>query len=392
MVYTILYSIVHLQINSVYIRADLIEYWIAVTAWCSILVLCCRSIFQKGTNKPIAERLFLAISPASMPNRATVKKSSFGIYSLLLFMGIALLGPFIVPLDPTNQGDLETTRFLPPLQSATASEVVPRSPSARTGNGSIERTLSNVNNDLLEKRVYFTRSEYSKTEHKGAERNSQIVFLFGTDALGRDVFSRVIYGTRISLGIGVIVALLSMIIGLGVGFLSGLMGGMADKFVMRGIDVLLSIPSLVLIISLFSVLGGSIQILIIVLAVSGWMGVARLVRGEVLKLRELEFIHAAKLLGVSSIGIIRNHLLPNIMPTIVTASVLQLVNSIMGEAALSFLGLGIQPPTPSWGNMIGESVIYLGSAWWIGVFPGIALSLFAMSSQLIADGIQECQK
>ena len=161
---------------------------------------------------------------------------------------------------------------------------------------------------------------------------------------------------------------------------------------MRSIDVLLSFPSLVLIIALFALLGGSIEILILALALTGWMGVARLVRGEVLKLREQEFILAARLLGVSAMGIIRNHLLPNILPTIVTASVLQLVNSIMGEAALSFLGMGIQPPTPSWGNMIGESIIYLRSAWWIGVFPGIALSLFAVSAQLVAEGIQECHK
>lgn len=392
LVFTILYSFVHLHLHSIYIRNDLIEYWVAIIAWCSVLVLCCGSIFQKGIKKPVAERLFFAISPSSMPNQSTVRKSGFGIYAILFFIGIAVLGPFIVPLDPADQGDLETTRFLPPLQSAAVSVIVPQSPSVQNGNNVIERILNNANNYLLEKRVYFTRAEFTRKEDDGGGTNSRIVFLFGTDALGRDVFSRVIYGTRISLGIGIIVAFLSMFIGLAIGFLTGLMGGVADKLVMRGIDVLLSIPSLVLIISLFAVLGQSIQILIIVLAVSGWMGVARLVRGEVLKLRELEFIHAAKLLGVSSIGIIRNHLLPNVMPTIVTASVLQLVNSIMGEAALSFLGLGIQPPTPSWGNMIGESVIYLGSAWWIGVFPGIALSFFAISAQLVADGIQECQK
>ena len=392
LVLTLIYSIMHLQLNPVYMRAALIEYWLASFGWCSIMVMGCWLLFQKKGNKLITEKLFFAISPAWTPNRSTLKKSTFGIYTLSIFLGIAVLGPFLAPLDPINQGDLETTRLLAPLQTAMAWEDISITVPTEAAYSSIEKGLRDANNFLLARKVNYTRSEQQKVERKEQGTKFHVLFLFGTDGVGRDVFSRVIYGTRISLGIGIIVAALSMILGMGIGFLSGIIGGMVDKFLMRVIDVLLSLPPLVLIISLFSVLGGSIEVLIIALALSGWMGVARLVRGEVLKLREQEFILAAKLLGVSHIGIIRNHLLPNILPTILTASVFQLVNAIMGEAALSFLGLGIQPPTASWGNMIGESTIYLRSAWWIGIFPGIALSFFAISAQLVAEGIQECQK
>ena len=392
LVLTLVYSIMHLQLNPAYMRAALIEYWVASFAWCSILVTGCWFLFQKKRKKLIVEKLFFAISPAWTPNRSTLKKSTFGISVLSIFLGIAVLGPFLVPLDPINQGDLETTRLLAPMQTAMAWEDISMTLPTETAYSSVEKALRDANNFLLARKVKYTRSEQEKVEHKEQGTEFRVVFLFGTDALGRDVFSRVIYGTRISLGIGIIVATLSMILGMGIGFLSGIIGGMVDKFLMRLTDVFLSLPALVLVISLFSVLGGSIEVLIGALALSGWMGVARLVRGEVLKLREQEFILAAKLLAVSYIGIIRTHLLPNILPTILTASVFQLVNAIMGEAALSFLGLGIQPPTASWGNMIGESTIYLGSAWWIGIFPGIALSFFAISAQLVAEGIQECQK
>lgn len=389
---TVLHSIIHFQLDPVYFRSALFEFWIAFIAWISMLVLGFWFLIQKKGNTLLAEKLFSAVVPASAPNKSTVKRSTFGIYCLAVFFGIALLGPFLAPLDPINQGDLETTRFLAPLQTADAWEEVPELDSAIDTYGLLERSLRNANNRLLAKRVEYTRSNENKQGQIGEKASYRVLFLFGTDALGRDVFSRVIYGTRISLGIGIIVAALSMLLGTMIGFLSGLLGGIADKFMMRILDIFLSLPPLVFIISLFSVLGGSIEIMIIALALSGWMGVARLVRGEVLKLREQEFILAAKILGVSTAGIIRNHLIPNILPTILTASVLQFINSIMGEAALSFLGLGIPPPTASWGNMIGESIIYLRTAWWIGIFPGIALSLFAISAQLVAEGVQDGQK
>ncbi len=392
LVLTAVYFLSHFQMHPLSVRTDLLEYWIAAAAWSGVLVMSCRSLFTKKGEKNFVERLVHSLAPAWTPDRSTVMKIKLGLYVLSFFFGIALLAPFLAPLDPDNQGDLESTRFLAPLRTAEARYDVPMEQQRDSAESAIVSMLLRANTILLSKRIDFRRLEIGGEITAQAEHTHRIVFLFGTDAMGRDVFSRVVYGTRISLGIGIIVAALSMMIGMWIGFLSGIVGGVVDSFLMRSIDVLLSFPSLVLIIALFALLGGSIEILILALALTGWMGVARLVRGEVLKLREQEFILAARLLGVSAMGIIRNHLLPNILPTIVTASVLQLVNSIMGEAALSFLGMGIQPPTPSWGNMIGESIIYLRSAWWIGVFPGIALSLFAVSAQLVAEGIQECHK
>jgi peptide/nickel transport system permease protein len=392
LVFTALYSLLHFQMHPLSARYDLLEYWVAAVAWCSVLVISFRSLLKKNGDRNFVERWVHALTPAWTPDRSTVTKVKIGLYGLLFFVGIALLAPFLAPLNPDNQGDLETTRFLEPLRTAVVRHDVSMIYQRASTESTIDAVLQRAHSVLLSQRVDIRRSEFGGEEDAQTGNTSRIVFLFGTDAMGRDVFSRVVYGTRISLGIGIIVAALSMMIGMWIGFLSGIIGGVVDSVMMRLIDVLLSFPTLVLIIMLFAVLGGSIEILIIALALTGWMGVARLVRGEVLKLREQEFILAARLLGVSSIGIIRNHLLPNILPTIVTASVLQLVNSIMGEAALSFLGMGIQPPTPSWGNMIGESMIYLRSAWWIGVFPGIALSLFAVSAQLVAEGIQECRQ
>jgi len=153
-------------------------------------------------------------------------------------------------------------------------------------------------------------------------------------------------------------------------------------------DLFLSIPSLFLVIALVAFLGNSTLLLVFVLAATGWMSTARMLRGEVLMLREREFIAAARLLGRSSFQIVRDHMIPNALPIIAAASVMQLGSVILAEAALSFLGLGIQPPTPSLGNMIGESFNHIGTAWWVGVFPGIALSATVISVNLFAEFLQ----
>ncbi len=178
-------------------------------------------------------------------------------------------------------------------------------------------------------------------------------------------------------------------IGCLIGFLAGVLGGWTDKLLMRMTDLFLGVPSLFLVIALLALFGNSTILLVAALSVTGWMNVARLIRGEVLMLREREFILSARLLGRSSVEILRDHMIPNVLPTILIASVLQLGSVILAEAALSFLGLGIQPPTPSWGNMIGESMAYLNSGWWVGIFPGIALSTLVVSANLFAERIEK---
>jgi peptide/nickel transport system permease protein len=214
----------------------------------------------------------------------------------------------------------------------------------------------------------------------------------GTDGVGRDVFSRLLYATRVSLSIGVSATFFGLLIGCLVGFCSGYFGGMIDRILVWIVDVFLSIPSLFLVIVLIFVTGNSYFNLIVVLSLSGWMGIARLVRGEVLHLKDREFILAARLLGQSSAAIIRKHLLPNVLPMILSAAVLLFSDTVLGAAGLSFLGLGIQPPIPSWGNMIGESLTYIDRAWWIAVFPGLALSTLMVALYVVSEQIQEALK
>jgi peptide/nickel transport system permease protein len=218
-----------------------------------------------------------------------------------------------------------------------------------------------------------------------AIREFRMVFLFGTDDNARDVFSRVVAGTRVSLGIGMSAALGALLLGAAVGFAAGMSRGFVDSVLMRLTDLFLAIPSLFLVIGILAFVGQSIATIVVVLSLTGWMGIARVLRGEVVSLREREFILAAKLLRVSTWKIITRHLLPNLRPVIITATVLQFANAVLGEAALGFLGLGIQPPTASWGNMMGEATGYLSSAWWVGVFPGMFLALVIVSAHSLGE-------
>jgi peptide/nickel transport system permease protein len=251
------------------------------------------------------------------------------------------------------------------------------------------RLLDRANDVLLNREERFTRWGASATFATPVVPDQIKTFFLGTDDLGRDVFSRVIYGTRISLGIGFAAMCCTIMIGCLIGFLAGVLGGWTDKLLMRMTDLFLGVPSLFLVIALLALFGNSTVLLVAALSVTGWMNVARLIRGEVLMLREREFILSARLLGRSSVEILRDHMIPNVLPTILVASVLQLGSVILAEAALSFLGLGIQPPTPSWGNMIGESMAYLNSGWWVGIFPGIALSTLVVSANLFAERIEK---
>jgi len=318
---------------------------------------------------------------------------SFGVCAAAGFLLLAAAAPFVAPFDPNAQGDLATTRELRPLSNGIAWEISRAVREAPAGEAVLVRALRDADEYLLHRHVRFTRPgsiEYETMLHGEAGlRAHRVVFLFGTDAVGRDLLSRVVYGTRVSLGVGAAAVLVSLLIGCIVGFLAGAFSGFVDRVLMSGVDLALSIPSLFLAVTLVAFLGRSSLTTVVVLAVTGWMAIARLVRGEVMKVREQEFVLAARLLGVSQGRIIVAHFMPNVLPVVLTASVLQLGNAVLGEAALSFLGLGIQPPTPSWGNIIGEGMTSLGSAPWIGIFPGVAVSVLALVSHLIVESSQE---
>jgi peptide/nickel transport system permease protein len=211
--------------------------------------------------------------------------------------------------------------------------------------------------------------------------------LLGLDDLGRDVLSRIVWGARVSLRVGFSVVILASLVGVTLGAISGYFGGIIDVLVMRLCDILLAFPGILLAIALVAVLGPSLNNVILALASIGWVGYARLVRGQVLKVREMEYVTAAKAMGAKSPRVIVLHVLPNVINPVIVMATLGLAGAILSEAALSFLGLGVQPPTPSWGAMLTSGRRYLGLANHLAIFPGAAIMLAVMGLNFLGDGL-----
>ena len=213
--------------------------------------------------------------------------------------------------------------------------------------------------------------------------------LLGTDNLGRDVLSRILYGSRVSLLVGFTAVLLSEIMGIVLGLISGYYGGRVDSIIMRTADIFMAYPFMLLTISIIAVLGPSIFNLILVLGLSDWVTYARTIRGSVLSLKEKEFVEAARAVGTSHPVIIYRHILPNVISPLLVLGTLRVANIIIWESGLSFLGMGAPPPDPTWGRMLAEGRVYITDAWWLVVLPGIAIMITILSVNLLGDGLRD---
>lgn len=213
--------------------------------------------------------------------------------------------------------------------------------------------------------------------------------LLGTDQLGRDILSRMIWGARISLKVGFVAVGIATLIGTSLGTISGYYGGIIDTLIMRVVDLMLCFPSFFLILTVIAVLEPSIWNIMAVIGFTSWMGVARLIRAEILTIREREFIQAARSQGASNMRIITKHIIPNAMSPVLVSATLGVAGAILTESALSFLGIGVQPPTPSWGNMLTAGKDNLEYAWWLSLFPGMAILITVLGYNLLGEGIRD---
>lgn len=213
--------------------------------------------------------------------------------------------------------------------------------------------------------------------------------LLGTDSLGRDIFSRLVYAARIALSIGIIAVGIAALIGVMLGSIAGYFGGKIDAIIMRFTDIMLCFPSFFLILSVVAIIGPSIFNIMVIIGLTSWMGMARMIRAEIMSLKTREFVLASRALGASNFYIILRHLIPNGIGPVLVSFVFGVAGAILTEAGLSFLGLGVQPPNPSWGNILMEGKSVMGVGWWVIVFPGLAILITVLAFNLLGEGVRD---
>jgi len=224
--------------------------------------------------------------------------------------------------------------------------------------------------------------------YEGRLRAPSVEHLFGTDHLGRDVFSRTLYGARISLSVGLVAVFIMLLVGVSLGAVSGYYGGWIDAVIMRLTEVALSFPTIFLIMMILAFVGPNIVNVMVIIGLTSWPQTARLTRAEALTLKERDFMTASMVLGASDARLIVRHLLPNAMAPIMVNAVFSVAGAILTESALSFLGLGVQIPMPSWGNILMDGKNYMDTAWWIMLFPGLFIFISVLSYNMLADGLR----
>ena len=288
----------------------------------------------------MSEAVGVVVTANARPAAGTIRRrlsfrAVFGLTVLVCIGGAAVLAPQIAPWDPARQMLLK--RLRPPMWEA---------------RGLREHPL-------------------------------------GTDHLGRDILSRILYGGRISLGVGLSAVTLSCLIGVTLGLLAGFHGGRTDAFIMRVVDMFLAIPYILLAMGVVFALGPSLLNVILVMAMTRWVQFARIVRADVLSIREREFVSGARARGNRSTRLLLRHVLPNALTPIIVVATLELAFMIIYESALSFLGLGVQPPTPTWGWMLSDGRNYVATAWWLATFPGLAIMLTVLAVNLLGDWLRD---
>ncbi len=372
----IVFAVLHPGLPGAIEPIRLAEFWVASLIWWVSLAFLINSLVRRLVSR---RSEFL-----ELPREQTQGAGSFSVLFVLAF--ISFTTPFFTPAPPNSQGDLANTRLLRPLAQGVLFEYPVKG--AVLAPEGLRGWYIEATQWLLSNRSVASGKEESNIRGapSGGQPGGRFVFLFGTDDNGRDVLSRVIAGTRVSLGIGVVASVLSLVLGVLIGFTAGMGARSVDFVLMRLTDLALAVPGLFLAIGLMAFLGQSLMTLVAVLVFTGWMSAARVIRGEVLGLREKEYILTARLLGVSTWRIVVRHMLPNLAPVLVSVGVLQFANVVLAEAALGFLGLGVQPPTATWGNMMGEAMGTLQGGWWVGLFPGAFLASVLVAAHELADG------
>ncbi len=313
------------------------------------------------------------------------RRLTWGLGFLGLLVAVATAAPWLGLRDPAAQPDGLVLRDLPPLARVDA---------VALADGSLRyaHELRPLPDGSIEYRRGESWSTLEPRQLAGPERerwHRRPLFVLGTDGFGRDLLSRLVHGARASIAVGLLGALLAIGIGGTVGLTAGLAGGWVDSLLMRLTDLALSVPRLFLLLFLVSLFGPSFTMTVLVLGSTTWMAAARIARGEVLSLRERDWVQAARAAGAAPLRLGLRHLLPGAAVPLIVEGTLRVGDTILLEAALSFLGLGVQPPVASWGNLVADGRHSLGHAWWIATFPGLAVALTVIMLNLVGDAARD---